>query len=72
MLDKKDLGVKYFFNNVFNKMKPQFLYIQQAGYVLVEDFWIIWIDSHMMKEFNLSNVEVMNRGGFNLYGFTDW
>ena len=69
-LKQKD-GRKFYQEKVFNKMKPNTLFIQVASHPL-ENYWIIFIDPNILEVSNLSTLDVLNRGGFETYGFQNW
>jgi hypothetical protein len=54
-MDKVAEGRKIYWEKVFNKRKPNWLHEQVASHPL-ENYWIVWIDKHMLKDVNISNI----------------
>ena len=68
MFEAHDEGREFYFYYVFNKMAPSNLFIQRATHAL-ENFWIIYIDESVMNPLPLSYVKILNKAGFDTYGF---
>lgn len=63
MFEKRDKGRVFYEEKVFNKMKPNSLFISVASHPL-KQWYIIWVDENIMSDMNLNTVEVLNKGGF--------
>ena len=67
-MERKETGRKKYFDFVYNKMKPKWLFEQVASHSL-SSYWIVWIDENINEPVNLANLEAICSAGFDVQPF---
>ena len=70
-MEKREEGREKYFAQVFNKMKPNWLFAQVASHAL-KKYWFIWIDENITTAISQSNILKLCTAGFDLYPFQSW
>ena len=67
-METKSEGRKKYRAEVYNKMKPKWLFAQVASHPL-EYFWVIWIDEDITDNTHIANIKPLSMAGFDLFPF---
>ena len=67
-MNLKKEGRDRYFKDVYNKMKPKWLFQQVASHAL-STYWVVWIDEDIQNPVHCSIIKSLCTAGFDILPF---